>query len=70
MISISGSGGGSEEMKTLKLGCVLGLEFTASKKPSKPPKPYNQDYIKCTFYNMTQWPFLAPSNTAFLAPSS
>lgn len=70
MISISGSGGGSDEMKTLKLGWVLGLAFTLSRKPSKPYKPYSQDYIKCTFYNITQCPFLAPSNTAFLAPSS
>jgi len=49
MIDIYDSGGGSEEMKTLKFGCVFGLEFTASKKPSKPYIPYNQDYIKWTF---------------------
>lgn len=70
MISMWGSGGGSEEMNTLKLGWVFELEFTASKKPSKPYIPYNQDCIKCTFCNITQYPFLAQSNTAFLAPSS
>lgn len=57
-------------MNTLKFLWVLGLLFTASKNPSKPYIPYNQLCIKCTFCNMTQWPFLAHSKTAFLAPSS
>lgn len=49
MMGISASGGGSEEMNTLKLGWVLGLDDTASKNPSSPCIPVSHDCIKCTF---------------------
>lgn len=39
MIDISGNGGGSEEIKILKLGWVVGSFVTCSKKPSNPPNP-------------------------------
>jgi hypothetical protein len=39
MIYISGNGGGSEEKKTLKFLCVLGLLKIYSMKPSNPFNP-------------------------------
>ena len=68
IIFISGSGGGSEEINTLKLGWCLA--YTVSKNPSKPFKPMSQVCIKCTFYNIIQWPYRAQFINAYRAISS
>lgn len=68
IIFISGKGGGSDDINTLKLGWWLA--YTVSRNPSKPFNPVNQFYIKCTFYNIIQCPYAAQSINAFLAISS
>lgn len=62
------TGGGSELMKTLKLGWCLA--YTCSRKPSNPLRPVNQFYMRWTFCNMIQCPSLAHFSNSFLAGSS
>lgn len=57
-------------MKILKFLWVLGSLKTVSKNPSSPLRPYNQLYIKWTFYNIIQYPLFAQSNNYLFAGSS